>query len=56
MTLVEKIMDLYPSLTQDDFIPPHGSIRITNAGFGAYIEIWEHPSLPKPTDEQLKGV
>ena len=54
MSLYEKIIALYPQLTQDDFWM-YGTIRLENAldGKGDYIAKWEHPTLPKPTDEQL---
>ena len=50
--LYEKIMALYPSLTQQDFLT---TIRLQNDsdGKGDYIAKWEHPTLAKPTDEQL---
>jgi len=52
MNLYEKIMALYPELTQDDFMT---TIRLQNDsdGQGDYIKEWKH-TLPKPTDEQLK--
>jgi hypothetical protein len=52
MTLYEKIMAIYPQLTDKDFITV---IRLQNDsdGRGDYIVKWEHPTLPKPTDEQL---
>jgi hypothetical protein len=52
MTLYEKIMALYPSLTQQDFMTV---IRLQNDsdGKGDYIAKWEHPTLAKPTDEEL---
>jgi hypothetical protein len=52
MTLYNKIMALYPSLTQQDFMTV---IRLQNDsdGRGDYIASWEHPTLAKPTDEQL---
>ena len=52
MTLYEKIMVLYPSLTQQDFMDV---IRLQNDsdGKGDYIAKWEHPTLPRPTEEQL---
>lgn len=51
MTLYEKIMALYPSLTQQDFLD---TIRLQNDsdGKGDYIAKWEH-TLTRPTDEQL---
>jgi hypothetical protein len=50
--LYDKIMALYPSLTQQDFLTV---IRLQNDsnGLGDYIASWEHPDFPKPTDEEL---
>jgi hypothetical protein len=50
--LYDKIMALYPSLTQQDFLTV---IRLQNDsdGRGDYIAFWEHPNFPKPTDEEL---
>ena len=52
MTLYEKIMVLYPDLQQQDFLTV---IRLQNDsdGRGDYIAKWEHPTLPRPTEEQL---
>jgi hypothetical protein len=57
MTLYEKIMALYPTLAVDDFSPNLGTIILRNDsdGNGDYIDKWEHPTLPRPTDEQLAG-
>lgn len=54
MTLYEKIKTIYPQLTDLDFLPK-GTISLENAGDGRgdYIAKWEHPTLPRPTDEQL---
>ena len=54
MTLPEKIIALYPELTMDDFLP-NRTIRLQNDsdGKGDYIAKWEHPTLPRPTDEEL---
>jgi hypothetical protein len=51
--LSEKIKQLYPSLTEQDFLT---TIRLQNDsdGRGDYIAKWEHPTLPRPTDEELK--
>lgn len=51
--MYDKIMALYPSLTNDDFLTV---IRLQNDsdGKGDYIAKWEHPTLPRPTDDQLK--
>jgi hypothetical protein len=52
MTLYDKIMALYPALTQQDFLT---TIRLQNDsdGRGDYIKSWEHPTLARPTEEQL---
>lgn len=54
MNLYEKIMAIYPSLTTEDFMPT-GTIGLRNDsdGKGDYIAKWEHPTLAKPTDEEL---
>lgn len=54
MNLYEKIIALYPTLTQNDFMPI-GTILLQNDsdGKGDYIAKWEHPTLPRPTEEQL---
>jgi len=53
--LVEKIKQLYPELTDNDFMPSTGTILLQNDsdGRGDYIAKWEHPTLAKPTEEQL---
>lgn len=58
MTLYEKIMQIYPQLTPDDFSPFIGTILIQNDsdGNGDYIAKWEHPEYPRPTDEQLNSI
>ena len=52
MTLYEKIKAIYPQLTDADF-GIVGTIRLQNDGKGDYIAKWEHPTLAKPTEEQL---
>jgi hypothetical protein len=55
MTLSDKIKSIYPSLTDNDFALGFGTIYIQNDsdGKGDYIAKWEHPTLAKPTDEEL---
>ena len=57
MTLYEKITTLYTDLTDADFAP-EGTIMLQNDsdGKGDYIREWNHPTLAKPTQEQLDGV
>jgi len=54
MTLYEKIISIYPELANFDFAS--GVITLQNDGNGDYIAKWEHPTLPRPTQEQLDGV
>jgi len=58
MTLYEKITTLYPDLTDADFMPTTGTIVLQNDsdGKGDYIKEWNHPTLAKPTQEQLDGI
>jgi hypothetical protein len=55
MNLYEKIKLIYSELTDTDFSPIMGTIRLQNDsdGRGDYIAKWEHPTLAKPTQEQL---
>ena len=50
--LYEKIMALYPSLTSQDFLTVI-CLQNDSDGRGDYIAKWEHPTLAKPTAEQL---
>jgi hypothetical protein len=53
MTLYEKIKSIYPTLEDIDFVD---TIQLQNDsdGKGDYIAKWEHPTLSKPTEDQLK--
>jgi hypothetical protein len=51
--MYEKIIALYPSLTDADFDPKTGTILLQDDGQGAYIKEWNHPTLARPTDEEL---
>lgn len=52
MTLYEKVKAIYPELQDADFMT---TILLQNDsdGKGDYIKEWNHPTLPKPTAEQL---
>jgi len=50
--LYDKIKQIYPSLSDADF-DLKGTILLQDDGQGAYIAKWEHPTLAKPTTEQL---
>jgi hypothetical protein len=53
MELFDKITALYPTLSDADFSLVAGTIHLQDDGQGAYIAKWEHPTLAKPTAEQL---
>jgi hypothetical protein len=55
MRLYEKIIELYPSLTNDEFFK---TIKLQNDsdGRGDYIKEWNHPTLAQPTQEDLDGI
>ena len=52
MTLPEKIKAIYPELQDADFMD---TILLQNDsdGKGDYIAAWNHPTLARPTAEQL---
>ena len=50
--LYEKIKTLYPELTDNDFMTVI-TLQNDSDGKGDYIAKWEHPTLPRPTKEQL---
>ena len=52
MTLYEKIKILYPQLTDRDFVTVI-ILQNDSDGKGDYIAKWEHPTLARPTEEQL---
>lgn len=55
MTLYEKLMALYPSLTQQDFLTVI-TLQNDSDNKGDYIKNWSHPTLVQPTEQQLDGV
>ena len=52
MTLYEKIKAIYPELTDRDFLTVI-TLQNDSDGKGDYIKEWNHPTLPRPTEEQL---
>jgi hypothetical protein len=54
MQLIEKIIELRPNLTKEDFMID-GTIRLQNDsdGNGDYIKEWNHPTETQPTAEEL---
>ena len=55
MTLHEKIKSIYPELTDRDFMTVI-TLQNDSDGRGDYIAKWEHPTLARPTDEQLASI
>jgi len=54
MTLYEKIIAIYPDLTNKDF-EPEGTIVLQNDGQEDYIASWNN-SNPQPTADQLEAI
>jgi hypothetical protein len=52
MSLYDKIMALYSSLTKEDFMTVI-TLQNDSDGKGDYIKVWNHPTLPRPTAEEL---
>jgi 2,3-bisphosphoglycerate-independent phosphoglycerate mutase len=52
MTLYDKIKTLYPQLTEHDFVTVI-ILQNDSDGKGDFIAKWEHPTLARPTEEQL---
>ena len=53
MSLYEKIIAIYPELSTFDFASGIIILQNNNDGNGDYIAKWDHPTLAKPTEEQL---
>jgi hypothetical protein len=53
MNLYEKIISIYPELADFDFASGVITLQNDSDGKGDYIAKWEHPTLARPTDEQL---
>jgi hypothetical protein len=58
MNLYEKIITIYPSLTENDFMGRNATITLQNDsdGKGDYIKSWNHPTLTRPTQAQLDAI
>ena len=51
--LYEKLIKIYPELATFDFASGIITIQNDSDGKGDYIAKWEHPTLARPTDEEL---
>jgi hypothetical protein len=55
MTLFEKITTIYSDLNDRDF-SLYINLQNDSDGKGDYIALWNHPTLTKPTQEQLDEI
>jgi hypothetical protein len=51
--MYEKIIKLYPELATFNFTSGVITLQNDSDGKGDYIKEWNHPTLIKPTDEEL---
>jgi len=51
--MYEKLIKFYPELKDFDFASGVITLQNDSDGKGDYIAKWEHPTLAKPTDEEL---
>jgi hypothetical protein len=51
--LIQKIKTIYPELADFDFAKNVITLQNDSDGKGDYIAKWEHPTLARPTDEEL---
>ena len=58
MELYDKIIAIYPELTNTQEVFSNGTIVLMNDSDGSpsYISVWEHKTLEKPTAEQLAAL
>ena len=55
MTLINKIISLYPELQGTPFVFQGIEVKNDSDGRGDYIAAWDHPTLARPTDAQLEA-
>ena len=51
--MYDKLIRLYPELANFDFASGVITLQNNSDGNGDYIAKWEHPTLARPTEEQL---
>ena len=51
--LIDKIKQIYPELADFDFANGVITLQNDSDGKGDYIAFWNHPTLARPTQEQL---
>ena len=55
MTLIEKIILIYPNLKDKDFLGFNSTISLQNDGEEDYIKSWTNVN-PQPTEKQLREI
>lgn len=56
MTLYDKIIAIYPELSNYNFAFGDITLQNDSDSRGEYIAKWEHPILARPTQEQLDAI
>ena len=51
--MYDKLIKIYPELANFDFASGVITLQNDSDGKGDYIAFWNHPTLAKPTDEEL---
>ena len=51
--MYDKLIKIYPELVDFDFASGVITLQNDSDGKGDYIKEWNHPTLPRPTDEEL---
>jgi hypothetical protein len=51
--MYDKLIKIYPELADFDFASGVITLQNDSDGKGDYIAKWEHPTLARPTDEEL---
>ena len=51
--MYDKLLKLYPELANFDFASGVITLQNDSDGKGDYIAKWEHPTLPRPTEQEL---
>ena len=54
--MYDKLIKIYPELVGFDFASGVITLQNDSDGKGDYIAKWEHPTLARPTQEQLDAV
>ena len=56
MDLYNKIIKIYPELTNYSFVNQDIILQNDSDGKGDYIAKWNHPTFSRPTQEQIDSI